>query len=234
MFFDYDGTLVPQSSDVAAPIADPGLGALLRRLLEKGFSVAVVSGRPVRVLKSLVGVDEIYYAGLHGMEIEGPGIRFLHQAASDLGPVMRAVRDLAEELLEGLGVRGVVEDKGLVIGIHLGSGGRAVLEALARGIRSGLDFQGAVRFIVGRRSLEILPNVGWGKGKAVIYMISRLGLRGVPMYFGDEASDEEAFEDLRGLGVTVKIGLEGSTRAGHYLRDPGELRLFLNKVLLRI
>lgn len=231
MFFDYDGTLVPQSRDIATPVRDPGLGALFRRLLERGFRVAVVSGRPARVLRSLVGLEEIYYAGLHGIEIEGPGIRFLHQAASDLGHVMRSVRTLAEELLEDLGVEGVVEDKGLVVSIHLGAVEREALESLARGIGSGLEFRGAVRFIVGRRSLEILPNIGWGKGKAVIYMISRLGLKGMPMYFGDEASDEEAFEDLAGLGVTIKIGLEGPTRAGHYLRDPGELRLFLEKIL---
>ena len=48
---------------------------------------------------------------------------------------------------------------------------------------------------------EIQPKLDWDKGKAVLYLLEALDLDGdnvVPFYFGDDITDEHAFEALAG------------------------------------
>ena len=44
-------------------------------------SVGIVSGRSLSDTRAMVGLDSIYYAGNHGLEIEGPGISYISQQA---------------------------------------------------------------------------------------------------------------------------------------------------------
>ena len=48
---------------------------------------------------------------------------------------------------------------------------------------------------------EIQPKLDWDKGKAVLYLLEALDLDGdnvIPFYFGDDITDEHAFEALAG------------------------------------
>ncbi|MEJ2745756.1 MAG: trehalose-phosphatase, partial [bacterium] len=77
LFLDYDGTLSPIADAPEKALLPKGTKELLRRLSgKKGFKVAVVSGRSLRDIKSIVGLKGIIYAGSHGLELEGPKIRY--------------------------------------------------------------------------------------------------------------------------------------------------------------
>ena len=72
VFLDYDGTLTPivEASD-AAVLAAPMRAAIAR--LAQHAPVAVVSGRAREKVREFVAVENLYYAGSHGFDIDGPG-----------------------------------------------------------------------------------------------------------------------------------------------------------------
>src|SRR6185436_4635756 len=55
---------------------------VLKELLEtRRIAIGVISGRAAEDVRALVGIFGIVYAGNHGMEIMGPGVRFIDRAA---------------------------------------------------------------------------------------------------------------------------------------------------------
>ncbi|MDI6814769.1 MAG: trehalose-phosphatase, partial [Dehalococcoidales bacterium] len=47
------------------------------------FSVGIISGRPLSEIKTMVGIERIYYVGNHGLEIGGP--RLISLSAKIIG-----------------------------------------------------------------------------------------------------------------------------------------------------
>jgi trehalose 6-phosphate phosphatase len=90
----------------------------------------------------------------------------------------------------------------------------------------------------GKMVYEIQPKIDWDKGKAVLYLLEALDLNRddvVPMYLGDDITDEDAFEALadRGLGIFVGRAddpeVAGRTTAADYvLHTMQEVERFLD------
>jgi trehalose-phosphatase len=90
----------------------------------------------------------------------------------------------------------------------------------------------------GKMVYEIQPKLDWDKGKAVLYLLEALDLGGddaVPMYLGDDITDEHAFETLAGRGISIFVGraddpeVAGRTTAADYvLHTLEEVERFLN------
>src|SRR5690606_23488960 len=73
---DFDGTLTPIVAHPAGAMLPPRAREVLERLgARPDPDVAVVSGRALEDVRERSALDGIYYAGNHGMEIEGPGIQ---------------------------------------------------------------------------------------------------------------------------------------------------------------
>ena len=85
---------------------------------------------------------------------------------------------------------------------------------------------------------EIQPKIDWDKGRAVLYLLGALGLDGedvLPLYVGDDITDEDAFHALsrRGIGILVADPAEPefagrSTAADYVLRGTQEVERFLD------
>jgi hydroxymethylpyrimidine pyrophosphatase-like HAD family hydrolase len=61
----------------------------------------------------------------------------------------------------------------------------------------------------GKMVYEIQPKIDWDKGKAVLYLLEALELDRddvVPVYLGDDITDEHAFEALAGRGIGIFVG----------------------------
>ncbi|KAJ0558808.1 putative trehalose-phosphatase [Helianthus annuus] len=73
--------------------------------------------------------------------------------------------------------------------------------------------------------LEIRPVLKWDKGKAVEFLLESLGLSScddvLPIYVGDDRTDEDAFKGNRGYGILVTPAPKESS-AYYSLRDPSE------------
>jgi trehalose 6-phosphate phosphatase len=100
------------------------------------------------------------------------------------------------------------------------------------------DHPNELKVTPGKMVFEIQPKIDWDKGKAVLHLLKSLNLDGVdvmPMYMGDDHTDEHAFEALQGRGIGVFVGRADdpevggrTTYADYILNSMVEVEQFLN------
>jgi len=237
LFLDYDGTL----SEIAAHPAQALLGRTMREALaacsrRADTDVTIVSGRALEDVREMVGLENVTYAGNHGLEIAGPGLAtFRH-------PDIEHYTERAHELkraLARLAEPGVwTEAKGASLTLHFRSADptrhlRIAEEARAIVANAGFQPRDA------HCAVEARPPIGWDKGHAVLHVLrERHGpawserLRVV--YVGDDETDEDAFRALQGLGATFCVGpADRPTQARRRLRDVAAVEALLHWVVAR-
>jgi trehalose-phosphatase len=225
---DYDGTLTPIVNDPAQAT----LGSDVRELLcaiaaRPRTSVAVVSGRGLLDVRTQVGIDEIIYAGNHGLEIAGPSVHFTEPTAVKNKKALEWItRALANELAAIAGV--VVEDKGLTVTVHYRQVVASLRKKVFRHVTAALavapkTFRGSP----GHEVIEIRPCVDWHKGTALKWIADHLKTPKVlTVFVGDDQTDEDAFRFLQG-GITVKVGDFSGTSANFHVEGPADVASFL-------
>jgi trehalose-phosphatase len=88
----------------------------------------------------------------------------------------------------------------------------------------------------GKKIFELRPGIPWDKGKALLFLLDVLGLDRedvLPIYVGDDETDEDAFDAIRerGLGVVVRGEDDDRPTAAHLaLEDPAQARAFLEEL----
>jgi trehalose-phosphatase len=241
LFFDYDGTLTPIVSRPELAVLSPEVKDLLRGLAQKPvLSVGIISGRSLVEIKSMVAVDGIYYAGNHGLEIDGPGLKYVSREAETARAL---IKDLAGKLATALGdISGVIiEDKGLSLSVHyrlVKEGEEKIVADIFQSITGTLRDKGKIRITTGKKVFEVRPPIDWNKGKAVekiageIKTVLNLG-QALTVYLGDDNTDEDAFKILRlPEGWSIYVGGENtSSAAAYYLDSPLQVAEFLTRVL---
>ncbi len=227
LFLDIDGTLLDIAPTPERVLVDPSLAALLpaMSLLLDG-AVALVTGRSIRDTDHLFGALRLPVAGQHGCERrDASGSLHLHAPTSaTLARLRRLVAEFASRH-EGLHL----EDKGSTLALHyraaphLASHVHQVLRAHMEWVRDeGFELQ------PGKRLLEIRPG-GRDKGTAIRDFMKEPPFRGrVPVFIGDDVTDEHGFAVVRSLnGIAVKVG-PGPTIANHRLDDVAAVRRWLD------
>lgn len=76
VFLDYDGTLTPIVSDPDLALISESMRGTVKRVAQT-FPTAIISGRGRKKVESFVQLDELFYAGSHGLDIKGPVVRLL-------------------------------------------------------------------------------------------------------------------------------------------------------------
>jgi len=229
LFLDFDGTLVPLQRDPQRVRLDEPTRRQLQRIARHPHvTLGFVSGRRRRDLIQRVRVKGAAYLGLHGLET---GAR-----ANSLGVprrlVSRARRDLAVRLN---GLPNVwIEDKGLSFVVHY----RGATNPAMRRARSLLQEYlasraSALRVLEGKKVWEVLPREAQGKGKAVKDVLAEMPKGVLPIYIGDDTTDESAFAQLK-TGLTIRVGIRKPTRAKYALRDPAEVKQFLSRLEIEL
>jgi len=233
LMLDYDGTLTHIVSTPEEARLSPEVRRLLEGLARAGrwVKVAVISGRMVRQLQELVGVEGIYYAGLHGLVIVGPGLQFIHEDAARLRKMVREVRDVFERELQGLeGV--LIEDKGLSVAVHYRQAPPGVGRRAVRIVSSVLAERSGLRALKGKKVVEVMPDVDWDKGKAAELLLAKTSSTDyLPVYVGDDETDEYAFKSLNRVGLTVVVGKRRRSYAKLYVKTVEEVHELLRRVL---
>lgn len=230
LMLDYDGTLTPIASRPEEAVLSGDVRALLRALASSQWvKLAIVSGRPIGQLKELVGVDGVYYAGLHGLEVEGPGLRFKAKGVEEARRVVEdAVRRLSSTLSSVPGA--IVEDKGLTVAVHYRLVSRGRVRRVLRAVREVLSSTPQLRPLKGKKVVELLPDVDWDKGRAAQLLLARAGGPNyTPVYVGDDETDEPAFKALSS-GITVVVGAKRRTSARFYVKGVDEVAGMLKRL----
>jgi trehalose-phosphatase len=227
LFLDFDGTI----SNIVPIPQDAHLARGIRNTLESlagrdDFTITIISGRALADIRDRIELNNVIYAGNHGLEIESEEIRFREPVAEAL---RRELRCLALQLKLALSdTDGLeIEDKGLTLSVHF----RRVTEHLQDWIRN-VTFSTVGRYRSfscreGKMVLEVSPRVDWHKGRAVKWIARQiLPPSSLAIYIGDDVTDEDAFEVIS-EGITIRVGGFSDTAAKYSLPDVATVGLFL-------
>lgn len=245
MFLDYDGTLSPIVDDPDRAFMSEQMRAAVKQVA-KYFPTAIVSGRCRDKVYSFVKLAELYYAGSHGMDIKGPteGPKYrtgknavIFQPASEFLPMIDEVyKELLEKTKSTPGAK--VENNKFCVSVHFRCVDEKSWTSLAEQVRSVIKDYPKLRLTQGRKVLEIRPTIKWDKGKALEFLLDSLGFANcsdvLPVYIGDDRTDEDAFKVLRdrgqGFGILVSKTPK-ETNASYSLREPSEVKDFLDRLV---
>jgi trehalose-6-phosphatase len=251
IFLDYDGTLTPIVERPEFAVLAPEMRRILRNLAARA-PIVIVSGRGREEVARLVGLEELIYVGSHGFDIAGPpppagrgtpagpaaspsrgNSPIRREVAGALRPVMqRAAASLSTALAGIPGV--VVEDKRFAVAVHYRQVAADRLAEIEAAVDRTLASCPDLKKSGGKKVLELRPAVDWDKGQAVLWLLQALDLETeevVPVYLGDDTTDEDAFRALHDRGVTALVArTPRPTAAGYSLQDTDEVGDFLRFV----
>ncbi|MHB8384123.1 MAG: trehalose-phosphatase [Candidatus Binataceae bacterium] len=208
---DYDGTLSEITTRPAAALPVPGARRMLHALAAhpERVAVAIISGRDVATLRALLRPEAgVWIAGSHGIEIIDPRGRRYSQRAG-----VRARAELAKIrawMKRAIPPRAgfLIEDKRVAIALHYRNAKPASAARMRAALREFIEARcPSVTILRGKMVDEAIPRGVGGKGAAV-RTIQKLvaGPRPIPVYFGDDTTDEDAFRELRDDGLTIRVG----------------------------
>lgn len=238
LFLDYDGTLAEFANTPDEIYPDPGLIQLLERLNnDSRFKVAIISGRRLSHILTLIPVPGVLLAGTYGIEILEPSGKQINRVDFEtIRPVLEAIKP---QWLELLSIHGdfYLEDKGWSLAIHAKFVDQPTADKTISQARSILDQADLTtdefRILGGHKFLEIAPRLA-NKGVTVQYLISRSPTReALPCYIGDDDKDEEAFEVIiQNSGVAIKVSPQPcDTKAQLRIESPQAVRQFLSSLV---
>ena len=211
-------------------VISEGMKRVVRDLAERCV-VCVVNGRDRKVVQELMGLDNLIVAGSHGFDIWSPDEgRIQHEVGSEFADELEdAKKRLREEVepMEG----SLIEEKAASVAVHF----RLCSEDERLKIKGVVDallaeHPDALKVTPGKMVYEIQPKVDWNKGKAVLYLIEALELdreNVLPLYLGDDVTDEDASGRERGPGAAghgIGIFVGRAETRGGLGQDPADTR----------
>lgn len=231
VFLDYDGTLTPIVDDPARALLSDTAREAIRRLAAS-VPVVIVSGRDLEDVRRLVALDGIWFAGSHGFEIRGPDGSSHERAPETLPALDAAERDLAARIEPIDGAR--LERKRYALAVHYRLATPDRIPAVSDAVEVVAAAHPDLRRTGGKKVFELRPNLDWDKGRAIEWLLQTLGLdrpEVVPLYVGDDETDEDAFRALgrRGIGIVVRGEADDRpTAAAFALASPEQTAVLLD------
>lgn len=229
--FDYDGSLTPL-------MPKPELAKMkesTRKFLDNiskipKFSVGIITGRKISEIRSIVQLDHIIYAGNHGLELEGPDFKYVHAKTKEfkriLHEVSAEIRPLAKNFPQTF-----LEDKEFTLTYHyrLLSNARVpdLIKEFSKIVAPWVADK-KIKILEAKKAIEVRPNINWNKGSAVRWILLHEDPMSLPIYFGDDKTDEHAFKAVNDRGYSIRIGYEKESAAQYYLKSVYEVEEFLS------
>ncbi|PSN54482.1 hypothetical protein C0J52_05555 [Blattella germanica] len=221
LILDYDGTLAPLTSHPDLAIMPEETKRVLERLSNMpDVNIAVISGRSLENVRKMVGLDQLTYAGSHGIEILHPdGTKFVHPVPFDYA---EELRELVRELEKEVGHSGAwVEHKGVLLTYHYretpaNQREELVNKAIEIFEKAGFEPHEA------HMAIEAKPPVKWDQGRACIHILRTMygadwSERVRIVYAGTEA----AMEALSGIACTFRVDSSPTVRTAANFRLEG-------------
>ncbi|MEO6321904.1 MAG: trehalose-phosphatase [Polaromonas sp.] len=210
LFLDFDGTLValasqPELVEVPAELTST-LAALYRQL---NGALALVSGRQLLDLDTFLAPLLLPSAGEHGAQRRTSDGLLISAPPVDLQHILQAAEGL---LMLHPGLK--LERKNLALSLHYRHAPE--LENLCLQVmREAVERSPGVELMQGKCVIDLKP-AGFSKGTAIASFMSEAPFAGrIPLFAGDDVTDEAGFEQVRRMGGdTIKVG-PGPTLAQH-------------------
>ncbi len=229
LFLDLDGTLAairPRPEDVGP---EAWRTALLRQLEERlGGKLAVISGRSLEEVDRILEGAVAAVAAVHGLvRRSADGTVEEAPPAPGLAPARERLAEISAEH-PGL----LVEDKRLSLAVHFRQAPELEpevnREAEAICEESGLSLQ------LGDMVAE-MQTPGVDKGAALQAFMREAPFKGaVPVFVGDDLTDEHGFRAARALGgISILVGAPRPTYADMRLESVAAVRHWLETALIQ-
>jgi trehalose-phosphatase len=236
LFLDFDGTLVPIQKDPAqCVLADETKGLLQSLANSSRCYVTVLSGRSIKDIKARVGMRTICYGGNHGLVISGKDMLYIHPGALLAKPVIdKAGRRLVKHIAGIEGAR--VERKQFTVSLHYRAVSKEAVPHVKKvfhDVAEEFRDEGPLTIMKGKKILELMPDISWNKGNAALWILQHLGDEYLPVFVGDDVTDETAFRALSRKGICIRVGRSEKTSAQYFLKDSREVPQLLQHILER-
>lgn len=226
LFLDLDGTLIdiaPRHDEVWVAPELPTVLTRLRNAL--GGALAIVSGRPLHDIVTLIPIPGICVAAEHGARVRLPdGTLEAYQA--DLPGRAGWIAAIKDALPRWPGA--FLEEKtiGLVIHYRQAPSHGAEIEAFMRALIA--PAAGRAELLPALMAFEIRP-AGVGKGHAVDRLMKLAPFAGrIPVFIGDDVTDEE------GMAAAVAHGGVGLHVARNFGGAAANVRAWLAEMADRL
>lgn len=233
LMLDFDGTL-------ASVVADPKrarMGVRTRHALEvlaHRMPIAIITGRSIVDVRARVPIHGVAFAGNHGFESRIAGEKKFMRIPV---PIVRARTEAGRQLIglqkkyKGL----YFEDKAYTLFVHYRHVAKAKVASARRDIFRIVQGAGKGRLLYiteAIRGVNILPAVRCNKGTAVREMYTALaqGKKPVPIFIGDDVTDEDAFRVFAKSGITIRVGKSEGSAAEFYFKSRPAVDTFLTEI----
>jgi trehalose 6-phosphate synthase/trehalose 6-phosphate phosphatase len=206
LFLDFDGTLAPFCDDRLQAFPLPGTVDAIKAIdREDWTSVALVSGRPITEIMLLMGDLGTTIVGAHGYEVHRPsGSRHVITILPEQASILDAAFEEALSIFDP----DRVERKAASVAAHFRGldprGTSDIQQQLERRWRAA-SVSDLMEFRPFNGGLE-LRAAGRTKGTAIEELLVVAPSGTLPIYIGDDDTDEDAFAVLEGRGVGIKVG----------------------------
>jgi len=237
VFLDYDGVLTPIVDRPEDAVMSERMRGIVHALAAR-CPVCVVSGRDRAVVTDLMGLDDLIVAGSHGFDIHDPATGTItHDASTGFEDLVSTVAERVETGAADI-TGTLVEPKHASVALHyrgVDPTEHARVQELVDAVLN--EHPGELKVTPGKFVHEIQPKIDWHKGRAVEHLLGVLDLddpQVVPVYLGDDVTDEDAFRalaDRGGVGILVIDPADAARRATvatAVLSDVDEVGRFLD------
>lgn len=226
-FVDFDGTLVDIAPRPDQVVVEPRVFHLLSALSDKfDQAVAVVTGRPLDVVDGFLAPLKLAVAAEHGsirrdasgkVHADSRGVEAVEAAATGLQALVDANPGL------------ILERKQVSVALHYRQ--RPELAEICKdAVEEAVASNDGLVILPGKMVFELKP-AGIDKGVAVRAFLDEAPFRGrVPVYMGDDVTDEHAFEAVNALGG-ISIKIDGGDTQAQYRTDREGLFAWLSGVV---
>ena len=230
----FDGVLVDYEPDPEAVSLSRRMRDVLVALRDRGdTTLGIISGRRVSDLRTRADLGaDVFYVGLHGLEVAGPG--FSTAATEIVDRYGRRIHEIAGAFCSSSVPAGIhVEDKEAAVAVHTREAAPSdtvwarlyVLNAAADLVNAD-----ALRVYRGNHVLELLPNVRLPRTTAITavqrYLERRDGTSVFTVYVAEDVRDDDAFGALAGPCASVAVGWR-APRAEFHLDSTRDVRTLL-------
>ena len=237
VFCDYDGTLTPIVEHPDLAILDQRTRVALRELSAR-CPVAIISGRDLDDVRRHLDLEHLIMAGSHGFDIAGPGWHHHHPVGESARPALAEVADRLDTAIGHLpGV--LIEPKRFAVAVHTRRVGAAHLDRVEQAVDEVARRVAGLRRTSGKMIHEFRPDIDWNKGSALWFVYEEMDLdpnTSVPIYLGDDDTDEDALAAIAtgGIGIFVGDDLSRLTSASYRLDDPAAVTRLLEELAVRL
>jgi trehalose 6-phosphate phosphatase len=224
-FFDFDGTLVefadhPDLVEMSQDIRD-GINRIVDAV---DGALAIVTGRDICDIDRFFAPSKLSVAGVHGM------MRRRGDGVIDRSPINVDAIDTLENRLQQFVVGFpdlLLERKSGSIALHYRARPDLEVACVKEMDKATADIKG-LHVLHGKMVVEAKAG-DWNKGNAIAdFMAEEPFLRRVPVFAGDDLTDEDGFREVNARdGMSIKVG-PGKTQAHYRIAGVSALQTWLH------